>query len=73
MPLELIPRYKVYPGIMDKQTNLTIGQVAKLANVNTQTLRYYERRKILSPDICRAPALNSSEVFGVFTFASFAT
>ncbi|MBI2605063.1 MAG: heavy metal-responsive transcriptional regulator [Deltaproteobacteria bacterium] len=29
--------------------NLTIGQVAKMANVNIQTLRYYERRKILRP------------------------
>lgn len=34
---------------MGKETTLTIGQVAKLANVNTQTLRYYERRKILRP------------------------
>lgn len=28
---------------------LTIGQVAKQANVNVQTLRYYERRRILRP------------------------
>ena len=34
---------------MGKEATLTIGQIAKLANVNTQTLRYYERRKILSP------------------------
>lgn len=34
---------------MDNQGHFTIGQVAKLANVNIQTLRYYERRKILRP------------------------
>lgn len=34
---------------MNKAMNLTIGQVAKMANVNIQTLRYYERRKILRP------------------------
>lgn len=30
--------------------NLTIGKVAKRAGVNIQTVRYYERRGILSPD-----------------------
>ena len=30
--------------------NITIGRVAKLARVNIQTVRYYERRGILSPD-----------------------
>ena len=34
---------------MGKEIALTIGQVAKRASVNTQTLRYYERRKILRP------------------------
>ena len=29
---------------------LTIGKVAKQAKVNIQTLRYYERRGLLSPD-----------------------
>ncbi len=31
------------------QTALTIGKLAKAAGVNVQTLRYYERRKLLSP------------------------
>lgn len=30
--------------------NITIGRVAKLARVNIQTVRYYERRGILAPD-----------------------
>lgn len=34
---------------MKTDRELTIGQVAKLASVNTQTLRYYERRNILVP------------------------
>ncbi|MBI4375331.1 MAG: heavy metal-responsive transcriptional regulator [Elusimicrobia bacterium] len=29
---------------------MTIGRVARLARVNIQTVRYYERRGILSPD-----------------------
>jgi MerR family transcriptional regulator, copper efflux regulator len=29
--------------------NYSIGEVAKVAGVNIQTLRYYERRKLLSP------------------------
>ncbi len=29
---------------------LTIGQVAKQSGVNVETLRYYERRRLLSPD-----------------------
>ncbi|MCB0414301.1 MAG: heavy metal-responsive transcriptional regulator [Bdellovibrionales bacterium] len=32
---------------------MQIGAVAKKANVNIQTLRYYERRKILSPQIVK--------------------
>jgi len=32
-----------------KETLLTIGMVAKAAKVNIQTIRYYERRKILRP------------------------
>lgn len=32
------------------ETGLTIGKVAKRAGVNVQTLRYYERRKLLRPD-----------------------
>lgn len=34
---------------METNSPLTIGQVAKLAHVNIQTLRYYERRRILRP------------------------
>lgn len=30
--------------------NNTIGRIARLARVNIQTVRYYERRGILSPD-----------------------
>ncbi len=29
--------------------NMTIGALAKRAKVNLQTLRYYERRELLSP------------------------
>ncbi|MEW6247964.1 MAG: heavy metal-responsive transcriptional regulator [Nitrospirota bacterium] len=29
---------------------LTIGQLAKVAGVNVQTVRYYERRKLLRPE-----------------------
>ena len=34
---------------MGKQKLLQIGTVAKEANVNIQTIRYYERRNILKP------------------------
>lgn len=34
---------------MKKQKLFQIGAVAKKANVNVQTLRYYERRNILKP------------------------
>jgi len=34
---------------MSKTSKLTIGKAAKKANVNIQTLRYYERRKLLRP------------------------
>ena len=30
-------------------SGLTIGQLAKVAGVNVQTVRYYERRKLLKP------------------------
>lgn len=34
---------------MSKAKKLTIGKIAEKANVNIQTLRYYERRNILKP------------------------
>lgn len=50
LALDSIPRYKVYTisvEIMDR--TLTIGQVAKQAGVNIQTIRYYEREGYLRP------------------------
>ena len=44
--LDSIPTYRVYRGFMD---SLTIGQVAKRAGINLQTIRYYERQEILAP------------------------
>lgn len=41
MLIDLIPRYGVHPG------GVRTGEVAKLARVNPQTLRYYERRGLL--------------------------
>ena len=36
---------------MSDAKNLTIGQVAKRASVNVQTLRYYERRNLVLPKV----------------------
>ena len=36
------------------ESELTIGDIAKLANVNVQTVRYYERRGLLVPTARRA-------------------
>ncbi len=42
--LDLIPQYKVYNKIITlKVQNMTIGQLAKVVGLNTQTIRYYER------------------------------
>lgn len=50
LALDFIPRYKVYiMGVETMDRTLTIGQVAKQAGVNTQTLRYYEREGYLRP------------------------
>ena len=46
LTLDSIPKYRVYRGFMDR---LTIGQVAKRAGINLQTIRYYERQGILAP------------------------
>src|SRR5260370_33321519 len=46
-PLDPIPWYKVYLVLSLKESSrmaLTIGQVADAADVNIQTIRYYERR-----------------------------
>lgn len=33
-----------------EQTTFTIGELAKQANINAQTIRYYERRKLVWPN-----------------------
>lgn len=45
-----MPKYRVYNvSIMAKQNLFQIGVIAERANVNIQTLRYYEKRNILKP------------------------
>jgi Hg(II)-responsive transcriptional regulator len=54
-PLDLVPRYKGYNKNMntrihpEKEDALTIGEVSRLAGVNRETLRYYEREGIIDP------------------------
>jgi DNA-binding transcriptional MerR regulator len=45
--LASIPRYRMHPKLVMNSAALSIGQVAAQANVNVQTLRYYERRGLL--------------------------
>lgn len=49
--LDSVPRYRVYNlSKGDAMTStLTIGKLAKAGGVNIQTVRYYERRKLLRP------------------------
>src|SRR5216684_8298468 len=50
-PLDHIPWYKVYLVLSLKESSsmaLTIGQVANAADVNIQTIRYYERRGLFA-------------------------
>src|SRR3989442_1061616 len=57
-PLDHIPWYKVYLVLSLKESSrmaLTIGQVADAADVNIQTIRYYERRGLF-PTPRRSPA-----------------
>ena len=56
----------------------TIGQVAKQANVNIETLRYYERRGLIPrpPDGCELPRVffrqpSASEVYQASTGPGF--
>jgi Hg(II)-responsive transcriptional regulator len=48
--LDSIPAYRVYPARQPRAEtmNLTIGQVAAAAAVNIQTIRYYERRGLVT-------------------------
>lgn len=50
-PLDSGPEYKVYRSIRGctMTSGLTIGQLARMAGVNVQTVRYYERRDLLQP------------------------
>jgi Hg(II)-responsive transcriptional regulator len=49
LSLDLILRYKVYIHLMARE-NFTIGELAKRAGINAQTVRYYERRRMMSPN-----------------------
>lgn len=58
--LDLVPWSRVYVAhdgfyVREDRMSLTIGQVAKAADVNTETIRYYEREGLL-PDPPRTPA-----------------
>src|SRR2546430_10665372 len=58
VPLDHIPWYKVYLVLSLKESPrmaLTISQVANAADVNVQTIRYYERRGLF-PTPRRTPA-----------------
>lgn len=46
-----VPRYRVYNESMEK---ITIGKLAELSNVNTETIRYYHREGILKEPAKRA-------------------
>lgn len=47
--LDSIPMYRVYHAVMGQGETITIGQLAKAAKVNIQTVRFYERQGILRP------------------------
>ena len=49
IPLDPIPRYRVDTGsdMRHMAIELTIGKLAERAQVNIQTIRYYERRGLL--------------------------
>jgi Hg(II)-responsive transcriptional regulator len=57
LALDSIPTYKVHTSPMTTPTStaLQIGEVARRADVNVQTLRYYERRGLL-PTPTRRPS-----------------
>lgn len=46
-----IPRYRLYNDHMKEEPLYQIGALAEKAQVNIQTIRYYERIKILSPKL----------------------
>jgi len=49
--LDSIPIYRVYTIYMENpdRKSYTAGQLAKVANVNIQTVRFYDRQGILKP------------------------
>ncbi len=49
--LDSIPIYRVYTVFMGNpdRKSYTVGQLAKVANVNIQTVRFYDRQGILKP------------------------
>ena len=51
LTLDSVPWYRVYLPSMSLETTepLTIGQLAIRAGVNVQTVRYYERRGLVTP------------------------
>ncbi len=46
-----VPRYRLYNVSMKEETLYQIGALAEKAQVNIQTIRYYERIKILAPKL----------------------
>ena len=49
--LDSIPIYRVYTVYMvhTDRKSYTTGQLAKVANINIQTVRFYDRQGILKP------------------------
>jgi len=43
----MVPMHETQAGVQEEKSTLRIGQLAKLASVNVETLRYYEREGLL--------------------------
>lgn len=43
----MVPRNESQAGVQEEESTLRIGQLAKFASVNVETLRYYEREGLL--------------------------
>ena len=58
LPLDIVPKYRACSLGMDIEVGektMTIGQLAKAAGVNRETLRYYERKELV-PSPARSKA-----------------